>query len=157
MSRLDCLYVHQERQSSIFCSFVVILIPAHKAKYAYRSIAEFVKHVSTHDDEYLRRNPFPAHDIQNSLVEEKSDRLERGIGITRLQNSEKTGEPTSEPHQFSAEKQDFPQTDADIHQDKVKSRKTFPSEQFSIPGNRSQGIEDENVSPDLMIQLAQNL
>jgi len=122
VSRLDCLYVHQERQFSIFRSFVDILIPAYKAKYAYRSIAEFVKHVSTHDDEYLRRNPFPAHDIQSSLgtAEEQSDGLERGIGTTRLQ-------------------------------------KTFSSEQFSIPGNRSQGIEDGTVSPDLMIQLAQNL
>ncbi|GLB33981.1 putative steryl acetyl hydrolase [Lyophyllum shimeji] len=29
------------------------------AKYAYRSVAEFVKHVSQHDAEHLQRNPFP--------------------------------------------------------------------------------------------------
>ena len=89
-------------------------------------------------------------------MEEKSDGLERGARITRLQNSEKMKEPT-EPHQFSIKKQDFPQSDADIYQNKAKFKKTFSSEQFSIPGNKSQGIEDGTVSPDIMIQLAQNL
>jgi hypothetical protein len=30
-----------------------------KAKYAYRSIAEFVKHVTNYDENHLERNPFP--------------------------------------------------------------------------------------------------
>jgi hypothetical protein len=45
---------------SIFVDFFSILLTyLFQAKYAYRSIAEFVKHVTTHDAEHLERNPFP--------------------------------------------------------------------------------------------------
>jgi hypothetical protein len=89
-------------------------------------------------------------------VEEKPDGLERGPGVTHLQNGEKMKQPKSELYQ------DIPQTDADIHQEsehmfKVKFKRTFSSEQSSITGPKSSEIEDGIVSPDhIMHTLAQN-
>ncbi|EGO02176.1 hypothetical protein SERLA73DRAFT_49053 [Serpula lacrymans var. lacrymans S7.3] len=41
------------------CHVLTVFIFTHSAKYAYRSIAEFVKHVTQNSDEHLAQNPFP--------------------------------------------------------------------------------------------------
>lgn len=41
----------------LVCSFDCLIF--RQAKYAYRSIAEFVKHVTSYDEEHISRNPFP--------------------------------------------------------------------------------------------------
>ncbi|KAF9464372.1 hypothetical protein BDZ94DRAFT_1256294 [Collybia nuda] len=41
------------------CHVLTVFSFTRSAKYAYRSIAEFVKHVTRHDPEHLKHNPFP--------------------------------------------------------------------------------------------------
>lgn len=58
MPRFDCLYVYQKCLSSIFILYH-LTNKSNQAKYAYRSIAEFIRHVTKYDEQHLRRNPFP--------------------------------------------------------------------------------------------------
>ncbi|KII94934.1 hypothetical protein PLICRDRAFT_33764 [Plicaturopsis crispa FD-325 SS-3] len=41
------------------CHVLTVFMFTNSAKYAYRSIAEFIKHVTSHSEEHLGRNPFP--------------------------------------------------------------------------------------------------
>ncbi|EKM59247.1 uncharacterized protein PHACADRAFT_87660 [Phanerochaete carnosa HHB-10118-sp] len=58
------------------CHVLTVFTFTDSAKYAYRSIAEFVKHVTTHDAAHLERNPFPEFhlppaDIADSAAEDE--------------------------------------------------------------------------------------
>ena len=60
MSRADCLYVHRGGELNLgrcFYNASDAVFP--QAKYAYRSIAQFVTHVKDSSEEHLERNPFP--------------------------------------------------------------------------------------------------
>ena len=48
-----------------------------QAKYAYRSIAEFIKHVTTHSAEHLDANPFPEFHIPPEEIADSSS--EEGV------------------------------------------------------------------------------
>ncbi|PSS35406.1 hypothetical protein PHLCEN_2v1561 [Hermanssonia centrifuga] len=66
-----------------------------KAKYAYRSIAEFVKHVTSHSPGHLDRNPFPELHRPPSEIEdsgsEDEDRPYRAESTSRLGSSTLSG------------------------------------------------------------------
>jgi hypothetical protein len=47
-----------------------------QAKYAYRSIAEFVKHVTSHSSEHLERNPFPELHIPPAKIDDPEGEVE---------------------------------------------------------------------------------
>lgn len=51
------MYVFSHRSSRFASQFSVVCND--QAKYAYRSIAQFVKHVTTNSAEHVARNPFP--------------------------------------------------------------------------------------------------
>ncbi|KIM46374.1 hypothetical protein M413DRAFT_17043 [Hebeloma cylindrosporum] len=129
------------------CHVLTVFLFTKSAKYAYRSIAEFVKHVSTHDDEYLRNNPFPAHDTPSN-VEEKPDRLERGPRTMYPQNSE-TRQATSEPCPSSSVGKDTPQTDADT--DHPLLAKTL-LKRMQIQTKRSPEIDDGTILQGQMVR-----
>lgn len=44
-----------------------------QARYAYRSIAEFVKHVTEHPAEHVECNPFPEHHLPTDIDDEDLD------------------------------------------------------------------------------------
>ncbi len=59
----------QHEHIHIFTSYLYTT----QAKYAYRSITEFVKHVTDNSDEHLDRNPFPvSHEANTQLSDSQS-------------------------------------------------------------------------------------
>lgn len=59
MSCSDSLQLHKKRKVPTTLWLRIDSYTIFQANYAYRSIAEFVKHVTDHDEEHLERNPFP--------------------------------------------------------------------------------------------------
>ncbi|KIY74201.1 alpha/beta-hydrolase [Cylindrobasidium torrendii FP15055 ss-10] len=59
------------------CHVLTVFTFTESAKFAYRSIAEFVKHVTDNDEEHLARNPFPElhrppSDLENEFSEHRT-------------------------------------------------------------------------------------
>lgn len=53
------LFTKSVRALDVCVMIIGQTLKRHQANYAYRSIAEFVKHVTSHSQEHLDRNPFP--------------------------------------------------------------------------------------------------
>ncbi|GJE84268.1 alpha/beta-hydrolase [Phanerochaete sordida] len=59
------------------CHVLTVFTFTDSAKYAYRSIAEFVKHVTTHDAAHLEQNPFPEFHIPPAAILDSASEDER--------------------------------------------------------------------------------
>lgn len=86
----------------LYLQYYELLTPlTSQATYAYRSIAEFVRHVTHHDKEHLERNPFPElhrppsdmstqaepdHDDRHEATANAKEMAERGLGTQKLRS-----------------------------------------------------------------------
>jgi hypothetical protein len=76
---LDGVQFHEKREYESSC-FRYTYFDYLQAKYAYRSIANFVRHVTNQDEDYLKGNPFPPSELpvdsdveDNRLGKSKAD------------------------------------------------------------------------------------
>ncbi|KAJ8698470.1 hypothetical protein PTI98_005176 [Pleurotus ostreatus] len=83
------------------CHVPTVFSFTESAKYAYRSIAEFIKHATDSDSEQLQQNPFPELHRRPSALSvspdvEAQDRTERSTIVSRLQDKVVKPAPTPE-------------------------------------------------------------
>ncbi|KAF5387616.1 hypothetical protein D9615_000559 [Tricholomella constricta] len=90
------------------CHVLTVFSFTHSAKCAYRSIAEFVKHVSRYDADHLERNPFPelhrpptkihvdteAHEDHPSALKASKNYLSRHGHEKKRQAGQKSSDPS---------------------------------------------------------------
>ena len=74
MCHVLTVFTFTESVSAATISKSICFILRHicQATYAYRSIAEFVKHVTSHSAEHLERNPFPELHLPPAEISESS-------------------------------------------------------------------------------------
>ncbi|KAF8165523.1 lipase/esterase [Crassisporium funariophilum] len=94
------------------CHVLTVFLFTRSARYAYRSIAEFIKHVSRYDEEHLERNPFPElhrppDDIQpDSDPEMQKHKKHRGLQKDKKSESgsnyKKLGQKSGHQHHESS-------------------------------------------------------
>ncbi|KAH9942586.1 alpha/beta-hydrolase [Amylocystis lapponica] len=76
------------------CHVLTVFTFTESAKYAYRSIAEFVKHVTGHSAEHLDRNPFPELHLPPSDVSDSDSEDEAECHDHDVKRSPKPSTPT---------------------------------------------------------------
>ncbi|KAI0700770.1 alpha/beta-hydrolase [Cytidiella melzeri] len=81
------------------CHVLTVFTFTPAAKYAYRSIAEFVKHVTSHSAEHLERNPFPElhippAEIDDPTPDEEKPERNNPLAAMFLQSEPKNGTPS---------------------------------------------------------------
>lgn len=78
MSCLDRLHFRRCRTTSFYFISISLICSISQAKYAYRSIGAFIKHVTCKDAEYLENHPFPEFSLPPEKIEKQS-----GVKIVR--------------------------------------------------------------------------
>ncbi|GBE80022.1 alpha/beta-hydrolase [Sparassis crispa] len=87
------------------CHVLTVFTFTKSAKYAYRSIAEFAKHVTSHSEEHLDRNPFPElRRAPSEISESESDDDDHCDRAVKNSRSTHSGHKLKEvePHRGSA-------------------------------------------------------
>jgi hypothetical protein len=93
--------------------YILSLTRLIQAKYAYRSIAEFVKHVSHYDAEHLKRNPFPELHRPPSEISPETEAVEKQPSTLKSKLHDSTRpEPESERKVSSSDVRMFKQNEA---------------------------------------------
>ncbi|KAJ7490392.1 alpha/beta-hydrolase [Mycena galericulata] len=83
------------------CHVLTVFTFTESAKHAYRSIGDFVKHVTDHDEEHLARNPFPLPQPSQSnetLATELEHPTDRKTEVIPHNNSSDQTEVNVAPH-----------------------------------------------------------
>lgn len=111
-----------------------------QAKYAYRSMGEFIKHLTQHDAEYVERNPFPESRHRESPEDDKylQKKSRRNLKKSKGKQAHRSHVPTVE------------EAHAKMHGSLQSDARVF-SESKGIPAQvlkeAAAGSSDTNMTP----------
>ncbi|TFK43713.1 lipase/esterase [Crucibulum laeve] len=121
------------------CHVLTVFSFTENSKYAYRSIAEFVKHVSQNNEEHLARNPFPELHRPPSVLSADSDSDEEGCNHKLSKEKEKNASNSEQAHTLS--KEDTPGIALFKHNEKVIAEELKHNETEEMPRSLREGSQ----------------
>ncbi|KAF8969460.1 hypothetical protein BDZ97DRAFT_1653726 [Flammula alnicola] len=128
------------------CHVLTVFMFTKSAKYAYRSIAEFIKHVTSCDEEHLSKNPFPDFHMPLDDILKRSKSVE-GKSYQMLRQDTLTNDKQSTPE---SDLELLYLANEKIAAEAVKQNEVEASPLTSTPSTKAHATED--ISGTLMIR-----